>query len=465
MTDTSFLNALLSTEQVSTTDADRDHHGRDWGTAERDASPPDVVVWPETTAEVADVLAAATERGVPVTPFAAGTGIEGNAVPTHGGISLDLTRMDSVDEVRPADRQIDVEAGVVGAAVDDAVASHGLFFPPLPTSAEMATVGGMIATNASGKRTVKYGKVADWVREIEVVLADGSVFTAGTRAEKSSSGYNLRDLIVGSEGTLGVVTRATLQLAGRPEQSRVGRASFASIEDATAAAADIVRSGVDVSAVELVDTLSARMVNDYIGSTLPEGPMLFLELQADHAVDAEVDFCRGVIDAHDPVSVEFEDRSTGADVWEPRRELADAVRAYYPDRRSLHAGDVAVPVSSYAALLGRIHELSDEYDIPIPTFGHAGDGNVHFDVLVDPTDESSVADAADIYEEVVGMAIDLGGTATGEHGIGRGKRRFLLVEHGETGVRAMRAIKDALDPAGTLNPGKIFPDEPDESSE
>ncbi|MFC7098327.1 FAD-binding oxidoreductase [Halobaculum marinum] len=457
MTDTAFLSSILSPDRVSTTTADRDHHGRDWGTPPEEAAPPDVVVWPESTAEVSAVLAAATERDIPVTPFAAGTGIEGNAVPVRGGISLDLTRMDTVLEVRPEDAQIDVEPGVVGAAVDEAVAAHGLFFPPLPTSADMATVGGMIATNASGKRTVKYGEVGDWVREVEVVLADGSVLTAGTRAAKSSSGYNIRDLIVGSEGTLGVVTRATLALAGRPEQTRVGRVTFSTLADATDAAADIVGSGVDVSAVELVDALSARMVNAYIDADLPERPTLFLEFQADHGVDEEVDFCRAVLAAHDPTTVVLGEEAAGEDVWEPRRELADAVRAYYPDRRSLHAGDVAVPLGSFSTLLERIRALSERHDIPIPTFGHAGDGNVHFDVLVDPTDDDAVDTAERVYDDIVTTGIDLGGTASGEHGIGRGKRGFLRTEHGDTGVRAMEAIKDALDPTGTLNPGKIFP--------
>jgi D-lactate dehydrogenase (cytochrome) len=458
MTDTSVLDGILSPDQISTTAADRDHHASDWGTPSEDASPPDVVVWPESTAEVADVLATATDHGIPVTPYAAGTGVEGNAVPAHGGISLDLTRMDAIRAVRPADRQIDVEPGVIGTAVDEAVAAHGLFFPPLPTSGDIATVGGMIATNASGKRTVKYGKVGDWVREIEVVLADGSVFTAGTRAQKSSAGYDLRSLFVGSEGTLGVVTRATLQLAGRPEHTRVGRATFREIDDATAAAADLVGAGVGVSAVELIDELSARMVNEYVGAGLPEGPTLFLEFQGDHDLDAEIDFCRTVLAAHDPVRVDFEEDAPAADVWKPRHELADAVRAYYPDRRSLHAGDVAVPLGSFSTVVGFIHELAADVGVPIPTFGHAGDGNVHFDVLVDPTDDDAVADAAEIYEAIVRRAISLGGTATGEHGIGREKREFLPVEHGQTGVRVMRAIKEAIDPAGTLNPGKIFPE-------
>lgn len=458
MTDTSFLRSVLSADQVSASAADRDHHGADWGTPSEESLPPEVVVWPESTDEVSAVLGAATERGIPVTPFGAGTGIEGNAVPAHGGISLDLTRMDDIVDVRPADRQVDVEPGVIGAAVDEAVAAHGLFFPPLPTSGDMASVGGMIATNASGKRTVKYGKVGDWVREIEVVLADGSVLTAGTRAEKTSSGYDLRDLIVGSEGTLGVVTRATLSLAGRPEQTWVGRVTFETVGDATAAAADLVGSGVGVSAVEFIDRLSARMVNEYIGSDVPETPTLFVEIQADHGIGEEVAYCRDVLAAHDPTSVVLEDETGGADVWKPRNELADATRAYFPALRSLHAGDIAVPLGSFSTVVEYVHEVAADHEVPIPTFGHAGDGNVHFDVLVDPTDDEAVADAAAIYESIVTRAIELGGTATGEHGIGRNKREFLPIEHGETGVDAMRAVKRAFDPTGTLNPGKIFPE-------
>ncbi|WP_254546600.1 FAD-binding oxidoreductase [Halomarina pelagica] len=459
MPDVSFLEDVLADDQLSTAATDRDRHARDWGTAERDASPPDVVAWPESTEEVAAVLAAANERGVPVTPFAAGTGIEGNAVPARGGVSLDLTRMDSVLDVRPSDRQVDVEPGVLGGRVDEAVASAGLFFPPLPTSGDVATIGGMIATNASGKQTVKYGKVGDWVRELEVVLADGSVITPGTRAKKSSSGYDLRDLIVGSEGTLGVVTRATLELAGRPDQIRAGRAVFGDLDDATAAVADVIRSGVDVAALELIDALSARMANAYIDADLPARPTVFLEFHANHGIGEEVAFCRRVLEEYDPVEIEIGDERAADDIWAARRELADATRAYYPDRESIHAGDVAVPITAYPDLVGVIHALADEHDVPIPTFGHAGDGNVHFDVLVDPGDDGQVAAGHAIYDAIVERAIELGGTATGEHGIGQGKRQFLRLEHGDAGVAAMRAIKDALDPNGTLNPGKIFPDD------
>jgi D-lactate dehydrogenase (cytochrome) len=454
-----FLTDLdLRADQYSTAAADRDDHSKDWATTEADAVAPDVVVWPESTADVSAVLAAASDHGVPVTPFAAATGIEGNAVPTHGGISLDMTRMDSIEEIRPDDLQIDVQPGVFGDEINGALERHGLFFPPLPTSGDIATIGGMIATNASGKQTVKYGKVGDWVLELEAVLADGSVIHPGTRAVKTSSGYNLRDLVIGSEGTLAVVTRATLKLAGRPEQKRAGRVVFDGFETAAAAVSDVVRSGVDVAAIELIDALAAEMANAYVGGSLPEKPMAFVEFHANHGIEEEIGFFRAIIDRYDPVSVEFGDESAQADLWEARRELGNATRAYYADRQSTGAGDVAVPVSRYRDLIERIHALSRERDLPIPCFGHAGDGNIHFDIFADPDDETEWARGVDTYETIVREAIRMGGTATGEHGIGRGKRKFMADEHGESGVRAMRTIKDALDPAGILNPGKVLPD-------
>ncbi len=298
--DCSFLRDLsLPDDRYSFGDSHRAGHAGDWGTREAEEVEPDAVVWPESTDEVSAVLAAADERGVPVTPYAAGTGLEGNAAPTRGGISLDMTRMDGVLDVRPDDFQVDVEPGILGAAVDEAVAKHGLFFPPLPSSGDISTVGGMIANDASGMQTVKYGEIRDWVLELEAVLADGSVITAGSKAVKTSSGYNLKDLIVGSEGTLAVVTRATLELAGRPEQIRGGRAIFDSLSDAVDAISDAVRSGVDVAKIELVDETSATMANAYTGSSLPDVPMVFLEFHANHGIEDEIEFCRSVFEAHD----------------------------------------------------------------------------------------------------------------------------------------------------------------------
>ena len=457
--DVSFLDGLDLEGDYSTDDAYRDGHAGDWGTDDDQRVRPDAVVWPASTADVSAVLSAATESGVPVTPFAAASGLEGAATPVDAGISLDLTRMNDVLAVREGEFQIDVQPGVIGSAVDDAVGQYGLFFPPLPSSGALSTIGGMIATDASGMQTVKYGEVADWVLELEAVLADGSVITAGSKAAKTSSGYNLKDLLVGSEGTLGVVTRATLELAGIPEQIRGGRAVFPTLGDAADAVYDAVRSGVDVAKIELIDEISAEMANDYTGTDLPDRPMVFVEFHADHDVETEIAFCRTIFEAHD-VTV-FEMAATEAEmesVWEARRDLAYASREWDEDLEPMQSGDVTVPIGSYPDLIRYAKDLGEEHDLIVPTFGHAGDGNVHYTVMVDPDDEAMVERGEEIYRKVVEYAIELGGTATGEHGVGLGKRKFLEREHGEATVEAMRTIKRALDPEGTLNPGKIFPE-------
>ncbi len=318
---------------------------------------PDAVVWPESTADVSAVLSAATDRDVPVTPYAAGTGLEGNAVPAHGGVSLDLTRMDAVVDYRPEDFQIDVGPGIIGDDVDEHVARDGLFFPPLPSSGDISTIGGMIATDASGMQTVKYGEVADWVLGLEAVLADGTVIETGTRAAKTSSGYNLTDLLVGSEGTLAVVTEATLELAGRPEQIRGGRAVFESVEDATGAIAEAIRTEVDVARIELLDALSARMTNAYLDTGLPDAPTVFLEFHANHGIDEEIALCRTIFEENGAERVETSaDPSEMADLWEAR-QIAFAVDSYDPDLVPFHPGDVTVPISAYPRSFARRNEF------------------------------------------------------------------------------------------------------------
>jgi D-lactate dehydrogenase (cytochrome) len=455
--DTAFLTDALGETKVSTSADTLSEHATDWGT--QDGTEPDVVVYPETTEEVATILAEATERGVPVTPYAAGTSLEGNPVPSEGGISMNLTRMDEVVDVRPGDFQIDLQPGVMGPTIEEAAGAEGLFFPPLPSSGDISTIGGMIANAASGMQTVKYGEVADWVLELEVVLADGSVIKAGSKAVKTSSGYNLRDLIIGSEGTLGVVTEATLELAGRPEQIRGGRALFPDLSSATAAVTDVIQSGVDVAKIELIDEESAMMSNEYTGADMPDAPMVFFEFHADHGIEEEIAFCRAIVEEHAPLEFEIADEERMADLWQARKDLAFATRSWDPDLHPLHPGDVTVPISEYGPLIEEIKRLGEEYDLLAPCFGHAGDGNIHYTVLVDTDDEEQVARGEKLYSEIVRRAIEVGGTATGEHGIGQGKREYLIAEHGEETVAAMQAIKDALDPAGTLNPGKIFPED------
>ncbi|WP_222918535.1 FAD-linked oxidase C-terminal domain-containing protein [Natrinema sp. SYSU A 869] len=464
--DCSFLEALdLGDGQVSFADGRRESHAADYGAERNDADGgvlPDAVVWPECTADVSAVLAAATDHGVPVTPYAAGTGLEGNAVPAYGGISLDLTRMDAVANYRPEDFQIDVGPGIIGSDVDEYVASDGLFFPPLPSSGDISTVGGMIATDASGMQTVRYGEIADWVLGLEAVLADGTVILTGSRAIKTSSGYNLTDLVIGNEGTLAVVTEATLELAGRPDQIRGGRAIFETLADAAAAVFDAVRTDVGVAKIELVDGLSATMANGYLGSDLPDAPMVFLEFHANHDIEAEIDLCRTIFADHDVARFEMsDDDAEMEDLWQARREMAYAVSTYDPDLEPLHPGDVTVPISYYPEVVRETKRLANESDLLVPCFGHAGDGNLHYSVLADPDNPEQVERGEELYREIVELAIDLGGTATGEHGIGEGKQKYLEPEHGAGAVEAMRTIKRALDPTDTLNPGKIFPETAD----
>ncbi|WP_136715668.1 FAD-binding oxidoreductase [Halorientalis salina] len=457
--DCEFLTDVVEDGSVSFGDSARESHAADWAADEAGTGvTPDAVVWPESTADVSAVLDAANDRGIPVTPYAAGTSLEGNAVPEYAGISMDLTRMNDVLEVRADDFQIDVQPGVMGTAIDETVNAEGLFFPPLPSSGGISTIGGMIANDASGMQTVKYGEIADWVLELEAVLADGSVVTAGSKAVKTSSGYNLKDVLIGSEGTLGVVTRATLELEGIPQQIRGGRAIFPTLDDAAEAVFDAVRSGVDVAKIELVDAISAEMANDYLGTDLPDAPMTFVEFHANHGVEEEIDFCRTIFESHDAERFEMADEDAMDELWEARSELAFALQTWDPDRKPLHPGDVTVPISKLPEIIRYAKDLGAEHDTVVPCFGHAGDGNVHYTPLVDHSDPDDVATGEEIYTAVVEKAIELGGTCTGEHGVGRGKREYLELEHGAESVEAMRAVKRALDPRDTLNPGKIFPE-------
>jgi len=451
-----FLSDLALDGEASTAGTDRQAHDADYGTDDADAVAPDAVAYAASTADVSRVLAAANDRGVPVTPFAGGTGLEGAATPTARGISLDLSRLDRVIEVRPDDLQVDVGAGVIGDDLNDRLARYGLFFPPLPSSGEAATIGGMIATDASGMKTVKYGEVADWVLGVEAVLADGRVLELGGRAAKTSSGYNLLDLLVGSEGTLGVVTRATLEVAGRPEQIRGGRAAFPTLAAATEAIGDAVASGVDAATLELLDAETVRIANAHSGTRLPETPTVFLEFHANHGIETEIEFCRDVFEAHGVERFEVAGESDMDDLWEARRDLAYATRTWDPDRDPIAPGDVTVPIGSYADLVGFVKEVADETGLAIPCFGHAGDGNLHYSPIADVDDPAELAAAERAYERVVDYALELGGTATGEHGIGEGKRGFMRAEHGDA-VDVMRSIKATLDPAGILNPGTALP--------
>lgn len=449
----------LSDSQYSFTEADRRERATDWGTEEKKENYPDLVIWPTSTEDVSNVLWMANEHEVPVTPYAAGTSLESNPVPVNGGISLDLSDMDEIYDIRPEDLQIDVGPGCYGDSINEAVRKYGLFLPALPSSGKISTIGGMIANDASGMKTVKYGEVADWLIEAEAVLPTGEVVTVGSKAVKTSSGYNLLDLLVGSEGTLAVITRLTLKLAGRPEQIWGGRASFETIDDAAAAISDAIQSGVDVAKIELIDSLSVEIANESLDTALPEVPQIFVEFHANHSIEQEIEFCKAVFEPHGLCDFEVAERDKKMkQLWEARRELADAVEPYDPELSPLTPGDVTVPIGSFPEIIQYIKAVSDEHDIMIPCFGHAGDGNIHYFVMVEPDDQEMVERGEKLSRQIVEKAIELGGTATGEHGVGTGKRKYLDSEYNQETVQAMQSVKSSLDPNNILNPGKVLPD-------
>jgi D-lactate dehydrogenase (cytochrome) len=453
--DCSFLTDAVPEGRVAFDESHREQ-------AAGDASPhdpvlPDAVVHPESTAEVAAVLAAANDRGVPVTPRSGGSSLEGNPIPVAGGVVLDTLGMDDVT-VRPDDLQAVVGPGVVYDDLNDELAGYGLRFPPGISSGDVATVGGMIANNASGFNAVRYGETRDHVLRLEVVLPDGRVVECGRDVVKTSAGYSLKDLVVGSEGTLGVVTETTLAVAGIPEEKRAALVTFPTRRDASRAVSEIIRFGVRPGAIEFVDATSIEFINDYAGLGLDVAPTLIVELHANNSgIDEDVAFVRTICEDNDATGWAAADESNMAEIWQARRDVLPATRAHDPDLDVGVVGDVVVPISTYPDIVDAVADASDDLDLVTPCVGHAGDGNLHYTPLVDPGDDAMVARAHELNDRVVRAAIDMGGTATGEHGVGVGKREFMDREHAGA-VDVMRAVKDAIDPRGVMNPGKVLPD-------
>ncbi len=429
-----------------------------------DASPhdptlPDAVVWPHTTEEVSAVLAAANERGVPVTPWSGGSSLEGNSIPAAGGIVLNTFEMDDVS-VSPADLQATVGPGIVYDDLNDHLGGYGLRFPPGISSGDVATIGGMIANNASGFNAVKYGETRDHVRQLEVVLPDGEVIRCGRGVVKTSSGYSLKDLFVGSEGTLGVVTEATIGLTGIPEHKRAALVTFPSDVAATSAVSEMIGFGLEPAAVEYLDVLTVEMINAYRESvSLREEPTLILEFHANTSgIDEDVEFARDICEDNDASGWEAADESEMDRIWQARRDALPAYRAYDADMETALLGDIVVPISQYPEIVETIVTLREELDLVVPCVGHAGDGNLHFTPLVEPDDDAAMERAHEFNDRVIERTLELGGTATGEHGVGVGKRKFMRAEHGNA-VDLMGTIKDSIDPNGIMNPGKVLPDE------
>ena len=451
------LRSILPDEnRVLADEGELERHGSSIFTY-HDSRPPDAVVYPKSRDEVAEILRFCNGRGVPVVPFGQGSSLEGQTIPTRGGISLDLALMGGIVEIRPDDFLARVQPGVTHEKLNAHLKEHGLFFPVDP--GWDASLGGMAATNASGTNAVRYGAMRDQVLGLEVVLADGTVMRTGGMAMKSSAGYNLTALFVGSEGTLGVFTEITLRLYPIPEHVLAARSVFPDIERAGRAAVAMIRSGMQVGRCELVDARTIQAVNAYKGTSYAASPTLFLEFSgAEAAVERDVAAARALCEAEGAETVDFEQDEAGRErLWEARHEAALAIKELNPAPSRPMTTDVCVPISDLPGALRHARDAIASRGLEGAILGHVGDGNYHAVFPVDPQDAAERERAEAVNAEIVAYALARGGTCTGEHGVGFGKTEHLQTEHGDS-LPLMRGIKRLADPNGVLNPGKLFPD-------
>jgi D-lactate dehydrogenase (cytochrome) len=431
----------------------REQHGRDESSF--DVPPPGAVVFAHSTAEVAQVVKLAAQHNVPVIPFGVGTSLEGHLLAVQGGISLDVSQMNQVLSINADDLTVTVQPGVTRTQLNAAIKSTGLFFPIDPGAD--ATIGGMSATRASGTNAVRYGTMRENVLALEVVTAQGDVIRTGTHAKKSSAGYDLTRLMVGSEGTLGVITEITVKLYPLPEAVMAATCCFASLADAVNTTIQIIQLGVPIARCELLDSTTVKVVNQHSKLSLPESAMLLMEFHGSPA---------GVQEQVETVQAIAADNNGSAFAWaatpEERTKLWTARHnAYFAGVQSRPGckaitTDTCVPISHLAdALLDSVSEAK-EAGIPYFLVGHVGDGNFHMGYLIDPAIPAERETAERLNHQLVERALKLGGTCTGEHGVGLHKMEFLVSETGSGAVDMMRAIKRALDPQNILNPGKIF---------
>jgi len=441
-------------ERCSTALAVREQHGRD-ESAFTTVPPPAVVVFAESTADVAQVVAWAQADRVPVIPFGVGSSLEGHLLAVQGGISIDVGRMSRVLSVNAEDLTVTVQPGVTRKQLNEEIKSTGLFFPIDPGAD--ASLGGMAATRASGTNAVRYGTMRENVLGLEVVTASGEVIRTGTRAKKSSAGYDLTRLMVGSEGTLGVITEVTLKLYPLPEAVSAATCSFPSIEAAVRTTIQLIQIGVPIARVELIDQNSVRMVNAHSKLGLREEPMLLMEFHGTPAsVKEQAETVQAIADEFGGQAFEWamtpEERTR---LWAARHNAYFAAVQSRPGCRAIST-DTCVPISRLADCLLTSVAEADASGIPYFLVGHVGDGNFHFGYLIDPNDPQERATAEALNQQLVERALSMEGTCSGEHGIGLHKMDFLLTEAGAPAVEMMRTIKRALDPHNIMNPGKIF---------
>ena len=448
------LRSLLE-ERLSTEPAVLASHGED--VSYHPPAPPDAVAFPESTEEVREIVRICARHALPIVPYGAGTSVEGHVLATRGGLSLDMRRMRRVRAVHADDMDAVVEAGVTRNELNEAAREHGLFFAVDPGAD--ATLGGMASTRASGTNAVRYGTMRDNVLALEVVLADGSVIRTGGRARKSSAGYDLTRLFVGAEGTLGVITELCVRLHAQPQAVTAAVCPFAGLAGAVDTAVAVLRAGIDVARMELLDEVMLDAVCRYSSLDHPIAPTLFLEFHGTAAgVEERARATEAIARAHRGLGFRWAaDPAERERLWRARHDAYWAALALRPGAAGWTT-DVCVPISSLADCILATRADLGALPAPSPLVGHVGDGNFHLLLLLDPASGAEREAAHGIVRRLVERALGCGGTCTGEHGIGLGKRDYLVAEHGPA-VDVMRALKRALDPHDLMNPGKLFLDD------
>jgi D-lactate dehydrogenase (cytochrome) len=447
------LTDLLGADRVGTGADVLAQHGRDESFHPR--AQPDMVAWPRSVEEASGIVRIAAEHRVPLVPFGAGTSLEGHVSALAGGISVDMREMDAIGRPSLEDLDVHVQAGVTRRALDARLRPEGVFFSVDPGAD--ATIGGMIATGASGTTTVRYGAMRENVLALTVINARGEVLRTHSRARKSSAGYDLTRLMIGSEGTLGLICEATLRIHPNPPAAAAAVCTFPTVGAAVQCTVRVAQHAIPVARIELVDELQIEAINRYDETSFAVAPTLFLEFHggSEDAVAEQANEVAAIADEYGGSDFSWaSDERERRRLWHARHLAYDAARALRPGCSGLTT-DVCVPISGLGECIAAAQADIAEHQLTAPIVGHVGDGNFHVCVLVDPDDEDDIARAEAFHSRLVELALAHDGTCTGEHGVGYGKARFLLAEHGDAGVEMMRAIKRALDPDGIFNPGKI----------
>ncbi len=440
-------------ERLSTTDSVRKHHSSDesWHIPE---NLPDAVIFPNNSEEVSLIIKFANDKEIPIIPFGAGTSLEGQIHAVNGGITINTMNMNKILNINKDDMDCVVQPGVTRNDLNEFLKDTGLFFPVDPGA--NATLGGMCATRASGTNTVRYGTIREQVMGLEVVMPNGQIIKTGTRARKSAAGYDLTHLMLGSEGTLGVITEITMKLHGRPEAVSAAICPFSEIEEAVNTVIEAIQVGLPLSRIELLDEIQIMAINRHEKMELEEKPTLFVEIQGSAlGVREQIEIFGEIAETNNVLKFDWSDQlETINKLWSARHGAYYAALALDPGKKGFTT-DVCVPISRLTECILETKKDLEESEILAPLVGHVGDGNFHLIMLLDPDNNEEVSKAKKFNEKLIDRALEMGGTSTGEHGIGLGKKDCLIKERGLS-IEFMKNIKKALDPKNIMNPGKIF---------